>query len=176
MRTETLKRWFAVALVIAAVLATALGWSGLSLSDLLARSRKDACQCGMMNSMELARKRLQELGAELGIHGGRAACAHQLGQVARYGDVRQFDPAPLLPLIEELFVQGTLAPLPASGCDNAAAVGMLVAIDEMNKVSLEYHDRVEEPMWIERLQKLSDLDDRNPLLSGYAVPSCWSEA
>lgn len=129
---------------------------------------QDACQCGMMNSMDLARKRVQELAAESSEFTAVAHAAHQLGQVARYGDVRQFDPEPLLPLIEELFVQGTLALLPASGCDNAAAVGMLVAIDELNKVSLEYHDRVEEPMWIERLQKLSDLDDRNPLLSGYA--------
>jgi hypothetical protein len=129
---------------------------------------QDACQCGLMNSMELARKRLQELAAESSEFTAVAHAAHQLGLVARYGDVRQFDPAPLIPLIEELFVQGTLALLPAAGCDNAAAVQMLVGIDEMNKVSLEYHDRVEEPMWIERLQKLSDLDDRNPLLSGYA--------
>ena len=129
---------------------------------------RDACQCGLMTSMELARKRLQELAAETADFTSVAHAAHQLGQVARYGDVRQFDPTPLLPLIEELFVQGTLALLSAANCDNAAAVAMLVAIDEMNKVSLEYHDRVEEPMWLDRLQKLADADDRNPLLSGYA--------
>ena len=38
----------------------------------------------------------------------------------------------------------------------------------LNKVGLEFHDRVDEPMWIDRLQKLADSDDRNPLLSGYA--------
>lgn len=129
---------------------------------------RDACQCGLMNSMDLARKRLQELATSTSDFNAIAHSAHQLGQVARYGDVRQFDPEPLIPLIEELFVQGTLALLPAANCDNAAAADVLVAIDEMNKVSLEYHERVEESMWIERLQKLSDADDRNPLLSGYA--------
>jgi hypothetical protein len=35
MSTETLKRWIGAALIIAAVLATALAWSGLSLRDIL---------------------------------------------------------------------------------------------------------------------------------------------
>jgi hypothetical protein len=33
---ETLKRWIGAALIIAAILATALTWSGLSLRDILA--------------------------------------------------------------------------------------------------------------------------------------------
>src|SRR5262249_19251042 len=37
-----------------------------------------------------------------------------------------------------------------------------------NKVGLEFHDRLEEPLWIEQLRKLADADDRNPSLSGYA--------
>ena len=41
-------------------------------------------------------------------------------------------------------------------------------MDELNQVALEYADRVDEPLWIERLRRLSDADDRNPLLSGYA--------
>lgn len=128
----------------------------------------DACQCGLMSSMELARRRLQELAAETSEFVAVAHAAHQLGQVARYGDVRQFDPEPLLPLIDELFVQGTLALLGTANCDNAAAANVLVAMDELNQVSLEFHDRVDEPMWLDRLQKLADADDRNAVLSGYA--------
>jgi hypothetical protein len=45
---------------------------------------------------------------------------------------------------------------------------MFVAIDEMNQLALEHADRLDEPLWIDALQKLSDADDRNPLLSGYA--------
>lgn len=129
---------------------------------------KDACQCGLMQSMELARRRLQELAAESTEFVGVAHAANQLGIVARYGDVRKFDPAPLLPLVDELFVQGSLALFPAANCDNQAAKGMLVGIDELNKVCLEFHDRVDEPMWVDRLKKLADSDDRNPILSGYA--------
>ena len=128
----------------------------------------DACQCGMMKSMEAARRRLQELSATSSELTAIAHAAHVLGLIIRYGDVRKFDPEPLLPLVEELFVQGALALHAAAGCDNEAAVKMLIAIDEMNQVALEHADRVNEALWIERLRKLSDADDRNPLLSGYA--------
>jgi hypothetical protein len=128
----------------------------------------DACQCGLMKAMEEARKRLQELSAASSELTAIAHAAHVLGQVVRYGDVRKFDTAPLLPLVEELFVQGALALHSAAGCDNEAAVQMVVAIDEMNQVALEHSEHIEEPMWIDALQRLSDSDDRNPLLSGYA--------
>jgi hypothetical protein len=73
-----------------------------------------------------------------------------------------------MPLVEELFVQGSLALHSAAVCDDETATKVLVAIDEMNQVALEFADRVDEPLWIDRLQQLSDADDRNPLLSGYA--------
>lgn len=129
---------------------------------------KDACQCGLSASMDLARKRLQELSA---VSSDLAAIAHAataLSQVTRYGDVRQFDPAPLLPLIDELFVQGALALFPAANCDNQAAAQLTEAIEELNRVSLEHHERVEGELWVAQLRRLADADDRNPLLSGYA--------
>jgi hypothetical protein len=129
---------------------------------------RDACQCGLMKSMELARARLQELAAASRALAEVAHAAWQLSLVVRYGDVRKFDPAPLLPLVDELFVQGALALFAAANCDNQAARSLLVAIDELNKVGLEFADRVDEPLWIGQLQKLSDADDRNPVLSGYA--------
>lgn len=128
----------------------------------------DACQCGMMKAMDAARKRLQELAATSSEMPAIAHAAHVLGLIVRYGDVRKFDPEPLLPLVEELFVQGALALHGAAGCDNEAAKGMFLAIDEMNALSLEHADRVDEPLWINSLRRLSEADDRNPLLSGYA--------
>ena len=128
----------------------------------------DACQCGMMKSMEAARKRLQELSAETSEMTAISHAAHMLGLIVRYGDVRKFDPEPLLPLLEELFVQGALSLHAAANCDNDAATKMFISIDEMNKIALEHADHVDEPLWIDKLRKLSDADDRNPLLSGYA--------
>ncbi len=128
----------------------------------------DACQCGMARSMDLARKRLQELAAVSSDLAAIAHAASRLSQVVRYGDVRKFDPSPLLPLIEELFVQGALALVPAANCDNQAAAQFVDAIDQLNRVSLEHDGHVEGELWAAQLKKLSDADDRNPLLSGYA--------
>jgi hypothetical protein len=129
---------------------------------------RDACQCGLMPSMELARQRLQELSAGSSDFPAIAHAAWELSLVVRYGDVRQFDPEPLMPLVEELFVQGSLALFAAAACDDEAAKAMLTAIDELNKVGLEFDTRVDEALWIAQLQRLADADDRNPLLSGYA--------
>jgi hypothetical protein len=136
--------------------------------DQAAQMVRDACQCGMVASMELARRRLQELSTESTEFTKVAHAANELGMIARYGDVRRFDPAPLLPLIDDLFVQGALALFPAANCDHAAAKLAMVAMDELNKVNLEYHERVDEALWIGKLKALADADDRNPLLSGYA--------
>jgi hypothetical protein len=138
-----------------------------SIADAAALVR-DACQCGLMKSMELARRRLQELAATSSEFTALAAAAWELNLVVRYGDVRRFDPQPLLPLLEELFVEAALALFAAASCDDRAVKPMMQAVDELNKVGLEFHDRLEEPLWIEQLRRLSDADDRNPSLSGYA--------
>lgn len=49
-----------------------------------------------------------------------------------------------------------------------AAKSSVVAIDELNKVNLEYYDRVDEDLWTSQLRRLADSDQLNPLLSGYA--------
>ncbi|QEH36064.1 hypothetical protein OJF2_46220 [Aquisphaera giovannonii] len=139
----------------------------MSIAEAAAMVR-DACQCGLMKSMDLARRRLQQLAATSHDFAALAAADWNLGLVVRYGDVRRFDPTPLLPLLEELFVEAALSLFSAASCDDKAVKPMMVAIDEVNKVGLEFHDRVEEPLWIEQLRRLSDADDRNPSLSGFA--------
>jgi len=88
--------------------------------------------------------------------------------VIRYGDVRQFDPEPLKPLLEQLFLEGALSLVGASNCDLAAAKKMVTGINELNKVALDYTSLIDEPLWISELQKLARADHLNPLLSGYA--------
>ena len=129
---------------------------------------RDACQCGMATSMDAARRRLQELAAVSSDLRAIAHAAFQLSQVVRLGDVRKFDLSPLLPLIDELFVQGALALHAAAACDNAAAQNLIESIDYLNRVCNDHHERVDEELWINALRKLAEADDRNPLLSGYA--------
>ena len=127
-----------------------------------------ACECGLMDSMEAARDRLQHLAAETSEFTAVANAVFDLSTVVRYGDVRQFDPQPLVPLIQDLFIQGTLGLFAAANCDSIAAVELVDAVDLLNKVGLDYYERVDESAWLRELHQLSNADDRNPLAAGYA--------
>ncbi|PQO28355.1 DUF5682 family protein [Blastopirellula marina] len=136
--------------------------------DTAAENVRDACTCGMLDAMEQARQRLQHLAASTTDFASIAHAAYQLMQVVRYGDVRQFDASPLIPLIETLFVQAALALPGASHCDNETARSLVTAMNDLEQVALEFHQQIDEPLWIDKLHELSNADDRNPLLSGYA--------
>ncbi len=127
-----------------------------------------ACECGMSGSIELARRTLQRLANDSSDFVALASATHELGLVIRYGDVRQFDAEPLKPLLEQLFLEGALTLVGASNCDLAAAKKMVVGMNELNKVALDYTSLIDEPLWISELQKLAQADHLNPLLSGYA--------
>jgi len=129
---------------------------------------REACECGMSASIELARQTLQRLANDSSDFVALASATYELGLVIRYGDVRQFDAEPLKPLLEQLFLEGALSLVGASNCDLAAAKNMLVGINELNKVALDYTSLIDEPVWIGELQKLARADHLNPLLSGYA--------
>jgi hypothetical protein len=128
----------------------------------------DACQCGLVASMDHARRRLQELAVHSRDFAALAFAVYQLSSAVRYGDVRRMDAKPLLPLVQELFVQASLNLFSSCTCDDKTTPQMTQAIDAMNRVALEMHELVDEDLWLAELRKLSDADDRNPILSGYA--------
>jgi predicted CopG family antitoxin len=129
---------------------------------------RQACECGMSDSIELARQTLQRLANDSSDFTALAGATHELGLVIRYGDVRQFDAEPLKPLLEQLFLEGALSLVGAANCDLAAAKKMVAGINELNKIALDYTSLIDEPLWIGELQKLARADHLNPLLSGYA--------
>jgi hypothetical protein len=128
---------------------------------------RQACECGMTSSIELARQTLQRLANDSSDFASLAGATHELGLVIRYGDVRQFDAEPLKPLLEQLFLEGALSLVGAANCDLAAAKKMVVGMNDLNKVALDYTSLIDEALWIAELQKLAQADHLNPLLSGY---------
>jgi len=129
---------------------------------------REACECGMSASIELARQTLQRLANDSSDFTALAGATHELSLVIRYGDVRQFDAAPLKPLLEQLFLEGGLSLVGAANCDLAGAKKILGGIHELNKVALDYTSLIDEPLWVSELQKLARADHLNPLLSGYS--------
>ncbi|TQR44673.1 DUF5682 family protein [Paenibacillus popilliae] len=127
-----------------------------------------ACECGMLTQMEAARQALQRLAVDSRDVVQIAAAARDLSTIIRYGDIRRIDMAPLLPLLEQLFFRACLFLLDASNCNDEAANAMIIAMNELNSISLDHSERVDEALWLQELQHLAERDDRNPRLCGFA--------
>ncbi|MCY9517483.1 DUF5682 family protein [Paenibacillus apiarius] len=127
-----------------------------------------ACECGMLAQMEAARQTLQRVAVDSRDVVQIAAAARELSTIISYGDIRRIDTAPLLPLLEQLFMRACLFLLDASGCNDEAAHAMITAMNEMNSVALDHSEQVDEQLWVQELLHLAERDDRNPRLSGFA--------
>ncbi|MBN8246067.1 MAG: hypothetical protein J0L84_01340 [Verrucomicrobia bacterium] len=138
-----------------------------SIAD-AARIIRQACECGLPGSMELARQTLQRLASDSSDFPALAAAARELSLVLRFGDLRQIDPEPLKPLLEQLFLEAALALGSASTCDAAAARPVLEGVNDLNRVALDHTGLIDEALWLTELQKLAAADHLNPLLSGHA--------
>ncbi|HEX9058828.1 MAG TPA: DUF5682 family protein [Clostridia bacterium] len=129
---------------------------------------KEACRCSLMSSMEQARVALQRLAADSGAFTEVVSAASELSTVISYGDVRRFDPSSLIPLLSQLFLRSALLIPDAANCDNKASNEVSAALNVLNNIALRHFEVVDEDTFIKKLVELSDRDDRNPRLSGYA--------
>ncbi len=129
---------------------------------------QDAFLCGMPAAAAHALSVLQGLSVDAAALADVAETAQRLSLVARYGDLRRFDPAPVLPLIQQLFLRACLTMEDACVCDAKAAPAACQAMDQINLLQLN-HDFLEEERWVNLLHRLSDRDDLNTRCSGFAM-------
>ncbi|MCI8537454.1 MAG: hypothetical protein HFF18_02170 [Oscillospiraceae bacterium] len=128
----------------------------------------DAFLCGMPPAAEHALSVLQGLSVDAAALADVAAAAEQLSLAARYSDLRRFDPAPILPLLKQLYLRACLTLAGACVCDANAASSVTQAMDRLNALQLN-HDFLEEDRWLALLEEVSDRDDLNTRCSGFAM-------
>jgi hypothetical protein len=141
------------------------GCSTIAEASMLIRT---ACDCRMLEQMETARQTLQRLAADSRDVVQIAAAAKELSMIISYGDLRRMETTRLLPLLEQLFMRACLFLLDAAQCNDEAASDIMAAMNELNRIALEHSDQVDESLWLQELLHLSERDDRNPRLSGFA--------
>lgn len=129
---------------------------------------QDAFLCGMPAAAAHALAVLQGLSVDSAGIDQVAETASQLSLVVRYGNLRRFDPAPVVPLIEQLYLRACLTLADACVCDAKAAPAVTQAMDRLNTLQLG-HDFLEEGRWLDLLASLSDRDDLNTRCSGFAM-------
>src|SRR5690606_10975522 len=88
--------------------------------------------------------------------------------VIRYGNIRKLDYTPLVPIVQQLFLRACLIMEDSCNCDNKAVGAVIQAIAILNEASLN-HQFTDGARWIELLTSLSDRDDLNTKVSGFAA-------
>lgn len=129
---------------------------------------RQACECGMPDTMETARSAVQRLAADSAALPKITTAAREIATVVRFGSLRRMDPAALEPLVAELFVQASLNLTDAAGCDDAAAREILTGMEHMHAITQELPELVDDDLWLYHLAALAAADDRHALLSGFA--------
>lgn len=129
---------------------------------------QDAFLCGMPAAAAYALSVLQGLSVDSAAISEVAETASRLSLVVRYGDLRRFDPAPVVPLIKQLYLRSCLTLESACVCDSKAASAVTQAMDRINALQLN-HEFLEEERWLNLLTSISDRDDLNTRCSGFAM-------
>ncbi|MCI8554719.1 MAG: hypothetical protein HFJ80_07240 [Clostridiales bacterium] len=129
---------------------------------------QDAFLCGMPAAAAHALSVLQRLSVDAAALADVAETAQRLSLVARYGDLRRFDAAPVTPLIRQLYLRACLTLTDACICDAKAALAVTSAMEQLNALQLD-HDFLEEERWLSLLADISDRDDLNTRCSGFAM-------
>ena len=129
---------------------------------------QDAFLCGMPAAARHALSVLQGLSVDAAALTEVADTAGHLSLAVRYGDLRRFDAAPVLPLLQQLYLRACLTLEDACRCDAKAAPAVTAAMDRLNLLQLN-HDFLDGTRWLDLLKRISDRDDLNTRCSGFAM-------
>lgn len=128
-----------------------------------------AAGCELADALSLATRKVQELTVDEAGFPSAAEGIANLMEVIRYGTVREIDPAPLRPILAQIYLRSTLLLFPASVCADDAAKLVRIGMDRVHEVAFLGEDDIDPQVWIDAVRRVSESDDRHPLLSGYAT-------
>ena len=128
-----------------------------------------AANCELHDALALATRRVQELTVDEAGFASAAAGLHDLMELVRYGNVREVDPAPLRPILEQLYLRATLLLEGACLCDDDAVKAVRVGMDRTHDLAFVGEDDIDPELWMAAVRRVAERDDRNAFLSGYAA-------
>lgn len=128
----------------------------------------DACLCGMAGTVGSATSVLQGLAVDSASLAEIAETAGSLSATVRYGSIRRLDPAPLVPVLQQLFLRACLILPTSCQCNHAASEAVLKAMGALNEIAVA-HEEVSQEAWSQALSEVSNRDDLNTRASGYAA-------
>ncbi|MDE6983060.1 MAG: hypothetical protein K2O99_00765, partial [Lachnospiraceae bacterium] len=129
---------------------------------------EDACCCGMEQAVGYATAALQRMAVDAASVEDLAKTAQRLSVVVQYGNIRRIDAKPLEPILKQLFYRACLILESACVCDDGASKTVITAMEQLNSVELA-HDFLAHEEWLNVLDNISERDDLNTKLSGFAA-------
>ena len=129
---------------------------------------EDACYCGMEAAVGYATAALQKMAVDAVSVEDLADTAHRLSVVIQYGTIRKIKSEPLEPILHQLFYRACLILEGGCVCDDEASKAIIAAIEKLNSAELA-HEFLDHDEWIKVLSHISDRDDLNTKLSGFAA-------
>lgn len=129
---------------------------------------EDACCCGMEKAVGYATAALQRMAVDAASVEDLAKTAQRLSVVVQYGNIRRIDSKPLEPILQQLFYRACLILESACVCDDTASKVIITAMEQLNSAELA-HDFLDNAEWIKVLNSISERDDLNTKLSGFAA-------
>lgn len=129
---------------------------------------EDGFTCGMASTVKYAVSALQAMAVDAVSVEALARTVHRLSTVVSYGSIRQLDPAPLEPILKQMFYRACLLLPGACVCDDAASKEIVTAMERFNAAALA-HDFLDVQAWLSALRETARRDDLNTKLSGFAM-------
>lgn len=129
---------------------------------------EDAFACGMPEAVRYATGALQGMAVDAASLEELAATAQRLSHVVQYGGLRLLDPAPLIPILQQIYLRCCLILSAACACDDSAAGGVIQAMERLNAAQLA-HDFLDPAPWLSALSDVARWDHLNTRLSGFAA-------
>jgi len=113
--------------------------------------------------------RLQQLTAQSLSFTHLAAAAKKIADLLEYGSLRHFDTKALEPLLTQLFLKAALYLYSGAACDDKSAREICGNLGYLHQITQGQSELVDDEIWLNEISRLARADDRNPLLSGFAV-------
>lgn len=130
---------------------------------------EEAYHCMLLSEIPSALLRLQTLCVEGESFVEAALTARSLARIIQYRDVRSIDTAPLVPVLQQVFLRAVLVMFDKASCDDEASDDFIGALSDMHAVSQEQYELVNDELWLKKLRELAGSDSRNPKISGAAA-------
>lgn len=129
---------------------------------------ESACLCGMEKAVHSAVNVLQSVAVDAASVVEIGNTVENMSASVKYGSIRKLDTDQFIPVLQQMFYRGCFILVQSCNCDNNAVRELIPAISKLNQAQID-NDFIDADQWLKVLSEISQRDDINTMVSGYAT-------